>query len=114
MEIVSIQKNGTMTKKENNHKIFLIENHKKDFLYHIQNGDSIESLKKQFGDRNFGYVYEGKSVYIPETFATYYVVRPLDTLTKICQKYQISMQEIVTLNHLKTTKLFVGQKLLLP
>lgn len=40
-----------------------------------------------------------------------YVVKPLDTIEKIARKLNITANEIITKNDLKTTRLYIGQVL---
>lgn len=40
-----------------------------------------------------------------------YVVKPLDTITRIAKEFNISEKEIIDKNHLKSTKLYIGQYL---
>lgn len=40
-----------------------------------------------------------------------YVVKPLDTLTSIANMFNITEQELIKINNLKTARVFVGQLL---
>lgn len=40
-----------------------------------------------------------------------YMVKPLDTIEKIARKFNITANEIITKNDLKTTRLYIGQVL---
>lgn len=111
MEVVIQNKQGEYIAKKVDRKVYLVENAQKDYVYRVSREDTLDRLKKKFGDRNFGYIYPGKLLYIPSTSAIMYVVKPLDTLSKICEKFQVQKSDLIMQNHLKTEKLFVGQKL---
>lgn len=111
MEMVIQNKQGEYIPKMVDHSVYLVENAQKDFVYKIKKTDTLETLKKKFGDLDFGYIYAGKCIYIASTNALKYVVKPLDTLTKICEKFHVEKESIISINNLKTERLFVGQKL---
>lgn len=113
MEMVIQNKQGEYIPKILQNTVYLVENAKKDFIYKIQKTDTQETLRKKFGNRNFGYIYAGKCIYIASSNALKYVVKPLDTLDKVCEKFHMNKDNIIKVNHLKTERLFVGQKLII-
>lgn len=48
------------------------------------------------------------------TLPTYYIVKKGDTLSKIAKKYNTTWQKIMELNKLKSERIIIGQKLLIP
>lgn len=113
MQVVMQNKKGEYVPKVLDRKVYLVENGQKDFIYKVKKEDNLDTLRKKFGDRNYGYIYPGKLLYIPSTSAIMYVVKPLDTLSKICEKFQVEKASMIEKNNLKTERLFVGQKLII-
>ena len=63
---------------------------------------------------NKGYSVEGvcgKSIVYYKASGVKYSVKPMDTLEELANKFGVSENELITINKLKTKKLFVGQVL---
>ncbi len=54
---------------------------------------------------------EGDFTLVERTDGNIYTVKPLDTIEKISKSFGVSPDLIVSKNHLKSTKLFIGQVL---
>lgn len=90
-------------------------------FYTVQKGDTLEKICAIFGieqqiirqnNHLDGVVLEhGDVVYIPCQNVRCHVVAPLDTLSKIAQKYNVTEKQILEKNHIAT--LFIGQKIYL-
>lgn len=96
-----------------------ILNEKSATFYTARQGDTLDKVCKIFGVeksliekyndvQNYS-LESGDVLYIPCQNVRCHIVAPLDTLSKIAQKYNISEQEIVQKNNV--TNLFIGQKL---
>lgn len=48
------------------------------------------------------------------TLSSYYIVQKGDTLSKIAKKYNTTSQKIIELNKLRSERIIIGQKLLIP
>ena len=90
----------------------------KNVFYTVKNGDTLESIAKKFGvskryiiKNNIADIYQGLMIYLPETNFKTYTVQPFDTLSKISQKCNISVDDLMTKNNLENEYVFVGQKL---
>ncbi len=91
----------------------------KEFYYRVQEGDSIESIISRFNtsqdniirNDNSQEISIGEWVLIRVNDYLTHIVRPMDTLKKISIKYNIPIEKILTDNHLKTDKLYIGQRL---
>jgi len=98
-----------------------------DNVYTVRKGDTLSKLAKRFhttigalkkvnglkSDR----LYAGEEIALPDTgssavthVVTHRVVSG-DTLSKISYKHKVSVDDLMTLNNLRTTRLLVGQKL---
>ena len=112
----------------------LPENPNKDYYFIIRDTANLESLLIEYGfidnpkdaiklQNNITDYAEGvvkaiaeytNTPYTPPTLSTnYYIVQKGDTLYKIANKYNISVQQLKDLNNLTTDTLQVGQKLLI-
>ena len=83
-------------------------NYPLDVLVSVDKDDNIEILKSEYQLK--GDVEVGNKYLIKNTDK--YIVKPLDTLDKICNRLGISKEYIMSKNNLKTDKLFIGQILL--
>lgn len=90
-------------------------------LYQVKNGDSISSICIQFNAnknniiRNNSLVdlYEGEVIKIVRKTNITHIVKPMETLSIIAQKYNVDVDEIIKTNNLSTKRLFVGQSLMI-
>ena len=55
--------------------------------------------------------YEGEWVKITTNDYITHIVKPIETLVKIANKYNLTVDKIMSDNQLKTDKLFIGQTL---
>lgn len=55
--------------------------------------------------------YEGEFVEIKQYNQFLHVVKPLDNIDNIADKYKVSVTHIMECNNLNSTRLFIGQKL---
>lgn len=71
----------------------------------IRTNNNIEDIEECFGEE-----------YIPEENENYteYIVKKGDSLYQIAKKNNVSVDQIITLNNLKTTALSIGQQLKIP
>lgn len=57
--------------------------------------------------------YEGEVVKILRNSGLTHIVKPAETLNSIANTYQVNASDIISLNNLKTSRLFIGQKLII-
>ncbi len=57
--------------------------------------------------------YEGEVVKIVRNNGLTHVVKPMETLASISNVYGVEVSEIIKLNNLKSSRLFIGQKLII-
>lgn len=90
--------------KENSVKV--IANFKREFLYF---GDG-NKVKGELGKQGLycNNLTTNINLFKPKS-KDYYVVCVGDTINSICLKFNLNKEEIIKLNNLTTTKLFVGQ-----
>jgi LysM repeat protein len=107
--------------------------------YLVKKGDTLYSIAKKYkttvnklkkiNNLSNNTIFPGQILKIPvfetnvfessknsineEKQITYYIVKKGDTLYKISKKYGISIKKLKELNHLKTTKIKPGQKLII-
>ena len=73
---------------------------------------SVSQLAQANGLRWNSWVYAGQRLVIPT--GTVYIVRRGDTLFSIARRYGTTVQTIVRANNLKSTRIYVGQRLTIP
>lgn len=97
-------------------------------IYTVQIGDTLYSIGKKYGftpEELINYnslsssnISPGQQILIPnkETEEEYitYIVKSGDTLSKIAQEYNTTVNKIKTLNNLSSDNLSINQKLLIP
>lgn len=88
--------------------VYVVGNFNKEKLISVDNDDNISELKKQYNLK--GDIQAGDVFLVNNTEK--YVVQPLDTMEKICEKLGIDESYIIEKNNLKTDKLFIGQILM--
>ena len=90
------------------------------FIHKVKQGEKLETIAKLYNQTKEVLIEVnalkkpievGERLYIPQKNRAIYIVKPLDTLAKIAQKYKITEEEIIALNH--TNKIFIGQILLI-
>ena len=74
--------------------------------------NTTEELLKNYNDLKNDVDF-GDVILINEKNKALYIVKPLDNLDSISKKFMVSTQEIIRKNNLATTKLFIGQKLII-
>ena len=105
-----------------------------DTVYRVKRGDSLGKIAKKFGvsvreikKRNrlrSNIIYQGQRLIIPTKnrntvvkkrvkLVTYRVKRG-DSLGKIAKRFRTTVRELKRINRLRTSKIFVGQKLKVP
>ena len=91
---------------------------KRGVFYEVMFGDDYEKISHIFSvpvqyikQNNPGELYRGKVLFLPETNFLHYVVQPFDTLLKIAEKFNVSVDSLKTKNALTTDFVFVGQRL---
>lgn len=83
-------------------------NFEKDVLVKVDLNDNIEELKKKYNIKDNLEVGDMFIVSSQEK----YVVKPLDTIDKIANKFGVTIDYLINKNNLKTKKVFVGQVLI--
>ena len=104
-----------------NEKINIYIVKKDDNLWNIanSNGITVEELKK-INNLSSNIINVGQKLLIPtrkdilQEDYSIYIVKPGDTLYKISREFGVSVEELLTLNRLNSTELFIGQQLLIP
>lgn len=97
----------------------LVEKYKPEVLfYRIKEGDSKNRIADKFNTeiKNVKCLTEdceetGDFYIISNIKSNSHVVKPMESLRSIAEKYKISEEEIIRQNNLKTKQLFIGQKL---
>ncbi len=76
-------------------------------------GVSVSDIKRWNKISNANKIYAGQKlkIYTNQPSWTTYTVRSGDNLTKIAKKYGVSVSDIKKWNNMKSTKIYVGQKL---
>ena len=84
----------------------VVVNLKREFVY-LGDANSVKQALK-----NNGFIssnYNDCVTLFKQPNNSVYVVKILDTLNSICEKFKLNKLDVIKLNNLKTDKLFVGQ-----
>lgn len=87
----------------------------------VQKDDSLDIIARKFDVdirnivRNNPSIdlYEGEIVKINRKSQVYHIVKPMENLLVIANKYNTSVEDIMVKNNLTTKRLFVGQNLII-
>ena len=103
--------------------IKILEKDKKDkFLYICQRDDTLESIMDKFNltkeeflydNPLFSSVYEGCMLLISGIDRKKIIVKPLQTLFDIAKEYNMTVEDLISMNNLKSDKVFVGMQLII-
>ena len=86
-------------------------------LVQVQKGDTLQSIAQNYNanvdsilrnNHNID-LYEGEVVKIVRNHKKTHVVKPMETLNLIANRYSTTTEQLVKINNLKSTRLFVGQ-----
>ena len=86
-------------------------------LVRVQKGDTLHSIAQTYNTsthnilRNNSSIdlYEGEVVKIVRNTPKTHIVKPMETLNSIAEKYETTADILIKINNLKSTRLFVGQ-----
>ncbi len=89
----------------------------KEFLYRIKQNETINVLCTKFNTNKNNIVrnneniplYVGEWVKIKVNDYLSHFVKPMETLSKIASKYNLSVEKLKTDNNLQENKLYIGQ-----
>lgn len=99
----------------------IIDCNKGDFeFYRVKKDDNLSNIMYKFAVganeviRNNPSIdfYEGEVVKILKQSDTLHVVKPMETLEIIANKYKTTIERIIEFNNLKSKRVFIGQKLI--
>jgi membrane-bound lytic murein transglycosylase D len=93
--------------------------------YRVRRGDNLTHIARKFGvslsDLKYvnsfnrrGRIFAGQRIKIPKPKGDFYVVRKGDNLTLIARKFKTSIARLLTLNGLKSGKIYPRQRILVP
>lgn len=89
----------------------------KQFVYRVEKNDTIASLCLKFNtsvdnifrnNKNIE-LYEGELIEIKVNNYITHIVKPMQTLAYISEKYNVSYEELKVTNNLESDKLYIGQ-----
>ncbi len=84
--------------------VYYVSNFPKDEVLVVKGGSKYQGIKND-------QIYDNNVLINKKSLHNVYVVKPADTMEKICKICNITSEELIEKNRLKTTKLFVGQRL---
>ena len=95
---------------EGDDDILIVRNYIPQIIYTVKKGDNIiDIMSRGYEVGQIDNIVEGDKIILSRPSTLRYVVKPLDNLELICQKFGSNKENIIALNNLKTEKLFVGQ-----
>ena len=90
--------------------IYVVRNYYPYIVYNAQNTDTIiDIMSRGFDCGGVNSIGEGDKLIIYKPKSIRYVVKPLENIDNIANKFGIKKENIIETNALKTEKLFVGQ-----
>ncbi|MBQ3502289.1 MAG: LysM peptidoglycan-binding domain-containing protein [Clostridia bacterium] len=89
--------------------------------YQVNDGETLIAIMQKFNlpansvVRNNPSIdfYEGEVVKLIYETKQMHVVKPMENLTNIAQQYNLTVEDLIELNNLKSTRLFIGQNLII-
>ncbi len=91
----------------------LISNFESDEVVNITATDTINTLKRKGYVVQVGDVVPGTTKLLYRKNCVVHSVKPMEDLQQIASYYKVSTDSIVSNNNLKTTKLYIGQLLVI-
>jgi len=94
-------------------------NNSECILYQVKGEDGLSDILARFTNfkmiRNNPNVdlYEGEIIKLIKHSNKLYIVKPMDTLSDIAKKYNTTIENLIDLNNLSSTRLFIGQSLMI-
>ena len=90
--------------------IMIVKNYLTNYIYKVKNGETLlEIMSRGFCVDGIHDVNEGDLIVLSRPKSIRYVVKPLESLDNISEKFGVSVSDVMNMNNLKTTKLFIGQ-----
>lgn len=96
----------------------IIECKGRDFYYYaVKENDDLYSITQALNVSQKAIVrnnpnidfYEGEVIKVLKEYSISHIVKPMETLTSIAQKYNTTAETLVRTNNLKSDRLFIGQ-----
>lgn len=87
--------------------------------YQVKDGENLITIMQKFNlpagsiirnNQNIDF-YEGEVVKLVYQTNQTHIVKPMENLANIAQKYDTTVDRLIELNDLRTTRLFIGQSL---
>lgn len=89
------------------------------FYYRVQQGETIQEICEKFNtskpnivrNNNLLNLYAGEWIIIKKNDFILHLVKPMETLEIIANKYNVLVDKLIKDNALEGTKLFIGQQI---
>ena len=89
--------------------IYFVRNYYPLYEYTIKpNEKIIDIMAMGYNVNDYG-ESEGDNIILSKPSAYRHIVQPMETIQMIANKYGVSEKDIISINHLQTSKLFIGQ-----
>ena len=98
----------------------LIDCNNRDFIWvQVKNNQTIKDIVTFYNVTETNIVrnnpnielYEGEVIIIVLKTATTHIVKPMETINSICEKYNLKIDDLIKINNLTSKRLFIGQSL---
>ncbi len=104
---------GNYVVEEEGNEPSIITNFESDEVVKISSTDTIGTLKRKGYIVPVANICEGDTLLMHRSNCVLHSVKPLQTLNEISKYYNVPVDQIMATNSLKTTKLYVGQILII-
>ena len=89
-------------------------------IHTVEKNQTLSSIAKLYNTSSVSIsninktpIHEGQRLIIEQKSGKLHVVKPFETLSKIATKYGVSENELLRLNNLQSSKLYIGQQILI-
>jgi len=90
--------------------IVIVKNYLPNYIYKVKKNETImDILSRGFMVTGVENISAGDTIVLSKPKSIRYVVKPLETLEEISRNFGIDKETIMSINDLKSNKLFIGQ-----
>ncbi len=90
--------------------VIVVRNYHPFYVYKVKNGENIfDIMSRGFDVGNVSQVEEGDIIILSRPKSIRYIVKPLENIADLANRFGVTKQYLMEVNKLTTEKLFIGQ-----